>query len=304
MDASSGVLMKYTNILKFTHDTKRKVQVGNNSIVKKKAQCPKLLDNLLFNDAVSLFGQATRYAQEALRHIWQIGAILVELSRGYGEGVVLEEYATRINRSVRTVRRYRDIGRLAEEEFDRALETGHTSERKLLSLVSEKQRVSGTYQENTLKIIEDKEEKIENMALKLSGEVEELLRMKERREDVLPEDVVVGVTGVAETATEEVIAASVAIRTDPEEFYRSEKYLAYIRSLPCCVCDRPDTQAHHTEAGGVAMKGSDLSCIPLCPICHAKAHAEGISFWIYAGVHIPRVGWMAARGFIRRFQGV
>ena len=50
---------------------------------------------------------------------------------------------------------------------------------------------------------------------------------------------------------------------------RNKKYLAWIRTLPCCLCGRPqDVQAHHSESGGMGIKGSDYSALPLCPVCH------------------------------------
>jgi hypothetical protein len=54
---------------------------------------------------------------------------------------------------------------------------------------------------------------------------------------------------------------------------RSPKYLYWIRRQPCTVCQRPDSiDAHHTESGGIATKGSDYSAIPLCVFCHRKLH--------------------------------
>ena len=64
--------------------------------------------------------------------------------------------------------------------------------------------------------------------------------------------------------------------------YRSKEYLDYVRSLPCSVVRCYDqAEAHHTEGGnGIAMKGSDLSCIPLCRVHHVICHSMGrISFY-------------------------
>lgn len=51
---------------------------------------------------------------------------------------------------------------------------------------------------------------------------------------------------------------------------RSSKYKAWVRSLPCAVCDttRDVEAAHAGSDGGTAQKASDYSCIPLCPHCH------------------------------------
>ena len=68
--------------------------------------------------------------------------------------------------------------------------------------------------------------------------------------------------------------------------YRSKKYMDFVKGLECCVdsacrhsldgpiCD-PDSIPHHTETGGVGMKGSDLSCIPLCNYHHNYIHQHG-----------------------------
>lgn len=47
---------------------------------------------------------------------------------------------------------------------------------------------------------------------------------------------------------------------------RSWRYLAWIRSLPCAVCDTDrNVEAAHTGTdGGMATKASDYSCVPLC----------------------------------------
>jgi hypothetical protein len=51
---------------------------------------------------------------------------------------------------------------------------------------------------------------------------------------------------------------------------RSWKYKAWIRSLPCAVCDtvRNVEAAHAGEDGGMSQKASDYTCIPLCADHH------------------------------------
>jgi hypothetical protein len=53
---------------------------------------------------------------------------------------------------------------------------------------------------------------------------------------------------------------------------RDEDYRAWIRSLPCCAClAEGRSEAAHTGAdGGMSMKASDYSCVPLCPDCHTR----------------------------------
>jgi len=70
---------------------------------------------------------------------------------------------------------------------------------------------------------------------------------------------------------------------------RDAKHLAFIRTLPCCVCLRMDTvQAAHIrkglpahEKGGMGMKSHDKWVTPLCYECHHKQHtgAGELTFW-------------------------
>ena len=51
---------------------------------------------------------------------------------------------------------------------------------------------------------------------------------------------------------------------------RDEDYKDWIRQQPCAACQHPaPSEAAHTGSdGGMAMKASDYSCIPLCSDCH------------------------------------
>jgi len=69
---------------------------------------------------------------------------------------------------------------------------------------------------------------------------------------------------------------------------RDKKHLAFIRTLPCCVCLRMDTvQACHIrlglpahEKGGMGMKPHDKWTTPKCHECHSQAHNCGEkTFW-------------------------
>ena len=64
--------------------------------------------------------------------------------------------------------------------------------------------------------------------------------------------------------------------------FRSEKYLAYIRTLKCNDCGWPPDmngqkliEAHHIKTGGMATKCGDDETVPLCGFaargCHNKA---------------------------------
>lgn len=47
--------------------------------------------------------------------------------------------------------------------------------------------------------------------------------------------------------------------------YRSSRYLAWIRTLPCIVCrSTRNIEAAHTGPHGMSQKAPDTSCIPLC----------------------------------------
>jgi len=63
-------------------------------------------------------------------------------------------------------------------------------------------------------------------------------------------------------------------RPKPRPF-RSAKYLKHIRSLPCCNCGYPVSEAHHVETGGMGTKCGDDLTVPLCGPsgrgCHQKA---------------------------------
>jgi hypothetical protein len=51
---------------------------------------------------------------------------------------------------------------------------------------------------------------------------------------------------------------------------RDAKYRAWIRTLPCAACETTErVEAAHTGSdGGMSMKASDYSCVPLCRDCH------------------------------------
>jgi hypothetical protein len=54
---------------------------------------------------------------------------------------------------------------------------------------------------------------------------------------------------------------------------RDPTYRAWIRTLPCTICGSVwKVEAAHTGCGGgMSMKPSDYSCIPLCRNCHTAA---------------------------------
>jgi len=57
-------------------------------------------------------------------------------------------------------------------------------------------------------------------------------------------------------------------------------YLRWVRKQPCVITGRTPCEAHHTETGGMGMKGSDYSAVPLYWTEHRNAHAMGANvFW-------------------------
>jgi len=53
---------------------------------------------------------------------------------------------------------------------------------------------------------------------------------------------------------------------------RDAAYMAWVRTLPCLICGTwrqgPCEAAHTGHDGGMSMKASDRSCVPLCHRCH------------------------------------
>ena len=71
---------------------------------------------------------------------------------------------------------------------------------------------------------------------------------------------------------------------------RSEKYLAFVRSLPCCICGSPYTVAHHAGTDrGMGLKCSDLHTVSLCTHCHVDVHQQGVA--TFCAVHRVEDMW-------------
>ncbi len=59
---------------------------------------------------------------------------------------------------------------------------------------------------------------------------------------------------------------------------RSKQYLQWVASLPCSICDNPQTVAHHligVGQGCMGGKSSDLMTMPLCVKHHQGLHHYG-----------------------------
>jgi hypothetical protein len=75
---------------------------------------------------------------------------------------------------------------------------------------------------------------------------------------------------------------------------RDPKYLAFLRTKPCCLCGQPSEACHIRSASlehgkshtGLGEKPSDRWCVPLCRSCHGKQHSMNeLAFWKSHGVN-------------------
>lgn len=60
--------------------------------------------------------------------------------------------------------------------------------------------------------------------------------------------------------------------------WRSSPYLAFVRTLPCCIpgCQNwRQAEPHHAGQRGVGEKVDDFLCIPLCREHHEESHSQG-----------------------------
>ena len=75
---------------------------------------------------------------------------------------------------------------------------------------------------------------------------------------------------------------------------KDAKHLDFIRSLPCCICGRIDTEAAHIRTAslahgkretGRAEKPSDKWALPLCNEHHREQHTMNeMKFWASYGI--------------------
>lgn len=59
--------------------------------------------------------------------------------------------------------------------------------------------------------------------------------------------------------------------------WESEKYLSWVKSQPCCICNSIAHDAHHLIGhgqGGMGTKAHDLFTIPLCRVHHDALHQD------------------------------
>lgn len=70
-----------------------------------------------------------------------------------------------------------------------------------------------------------------------------------------------------------------ARKTSTGTRWRSERYLAFVRSLPCCVCDGRATDVHHVIGlhwglSGMGTTAPDSFAMFACRECHQAIHAS------------------------------
>jgi hypothetical protein len=76
---------------------------------------------------------------------------------------------------------------------------------------------------------------------------------------------------------------------------KNERHLAFVRTLPCCLCGAINVDAAHIRVGsinhekrstGMGEKPSDRWVVPLCRPCHTEQHAAGdeLRFWASKGI--------------------
>ncbi|WP_425299735.1 DUF968 domain-containing protein [Providencia rettgeri] len=86
----------------------------------------------------------------------------------------------------------------------------------------------------------------------------------------------------------EVLKPVIRLPVDPEppasfmkkpklQRWESEKYLKWVKSQPCCICNSIAHDAHHLIGhgqGGMGTKAHDLFTIPLCRVHHSELHKD------------------------------
>lgn len=66
------------------------------------------------------------------------------------------------------------------------------------------------------------------------------------------------------------------LKFDKMKPIRDPKYLAFIRTLPCCACKTTlNIVVHHFGRRGISIKAGDDKTVPLCWNCHKIVHDRG-----------------------------
>lgn len=87
--------------------------------------------------------------------------------------------------------------------------------------------------------------------------------------------------------------------------WQSRKYLDWISSQPCCICQRPGpNDPHHYQARGEGIMGgkvSDDKAVPLCHEHHLSVHNNGRNIWLRWLVDPPHIIAKLHEKFFRDF---
>jgi len=79
------------------------------------------------------------------------------------------------------------------------------------------------------------------------------------------------------------------------------KYLDWVKTLPCCSCDRPADDPHHVHGRGFKGMGTkvpDYFTIPLCRNCHDALHHDVDGWEDVNGPQMKHVNLTLLRGIL------
>lgn len=68
--------------------------------------------------------------------------------------------------------------------------------------------------------------------------------------------------------------------------HKDDRYLRWVRTLPCSHCGNPEAEPHHIigiGASGMGTKADDIHTMPLCRRCHDEVHRDQ-GAWLFAQV--------------------
>ena len=195
---------------------------------------------------------------------WNIGRILVDVPSLYGDGAVkkISESigcgTTTLYDAIQIATCYdKDGFAVLVEQFGDAI-----SINKIIK------KIRGVSSEVTEDNLEGELEKLMFRANKLQ------LKASEAKNDGIATSAATVVVELSETM-DKLDAAKIAI--DPQQpRIRCEKFLTWVRTHPCCVCDSSGpSEAHHVYTGGMGLKTHDFHTIPLCTQHHREWHDRG-----------------------------
>ena len=98
-----------------------------------------------------------------------------------------------------------------------------------------------------------------------------------------------GNTSAEQTLVQQTIDKSALALSAPKRL-RDQEHLEFVASLPCLVCGRTPSQAHHlrfAQARSMGSKPSDEWTVPLCLLHHRALHDNGAeeAWWEQTGIN-------------------